>query len=129
MNSFDQDDFLCDEQAEEEARAAEQELARDIALQEEGVHVTNPRKLQSLQAVYKLLKYITTGKNLQISCELNKPFISMAYIEVVGNGLHFSHPEWFVLCMRLASNTELYARTDGKTQINFTFNCFTDKVI
>lgn len=73
-------------------------------------------------------KYITSGKQLQILYELNKPFTSMAYISVVGRELMFDHPEWFVLCSNMASNVEIYARMDGCAQVNFTFNDFTNKI-
>ena len=113
--------------SEEEAVAAAEEALQSVA-EMEGTHITNIKRLKDVKLVYKLLKYITSGKRLEIICELNKPYASMAYISVIGKELKFDYPKWFALCSNIASNVEMYARMDGSTQVNFTFNGFTDKV-
>lgn len=118
--------------SEEEAAAAAEEalyfIAEAVQQDEEGTHIANIKRLKDVKLVYKLLKYITSGEQLQIFYELNKPYTSMAYISVVGKELRFDHPEWFALCSNMASNVEIYARMNGCVQVNFTFNGFTSKI-
>lgn len=120
---FDDGQLLSEEDLEELLA-----LAEEVAKCEEGVHITNPRKVREVKLVYKLLKYITSGKDVRIDYGLNKPAVSMAYVSVTGKEIRFKNPGWFALCSRLASNVEVYPRLDGITQINFAFNKITDKV-
>lgn len=116
---------------EEDAELTEEELqhiAEAIEQDESGTHVANIKRLKDIKLVYRLLKHITSGEQLQIMYELNKPYTSMAYISVVGKSLEFERPEWFTLCSNIASNVEIYARMDGRVQVNFTFNGFTNKI-
>lgn len=119
---FDDGRLLSEEDLEELLT-----LAEEVAKCEEGVHITNPRKAREVKLVYKLLKYITSGKDVRIDYGLNKPAVSMAYVSVTGREIRFKNPVWFALCSRLASNVEIYPRLDGITQINFAFNKFTEK--
>lgn len=119
---FDDGQLLSEEDTEELLA-----LAEEVVKSETGVHITNPRKVREVKLVYKLLKYITSGKDVRIDYGLNKPAVSMAYVSVAGRELRFRDPGWFALCSRLASNVEIYPRLDGITQINFAFNKFTDR--
>lgn len=116
----EEDDDLTEEFLAEIARAIEQD--------ESGTHVANIKRLKDVKFVYRLLERITSGEQLRIVYELNKPYTSMAYISVVGKTLRFENPEWFALCSNIASNVEIYARMDGNAQVNFTFNGFTNKI-
>lgn len=120
--------FMSEEEAQAAAEEAMQAIAEAVRQDEEGLHVANIKRMKDIMLVYKLLKYITSGQQLQITYELNKPYVSMAYVSVTGRALVFDHPKWFVLCSNLASNVEMYARMDGNTQVNFTFNGFANKV-
>ena len=128
VGDLNSEQFMNEEEAAEAAEEALRFIAEAVQQDEEGTYITNIKRLKDVKLVYKLLKYITSGKQLQILYELNKPFISMAYISVVGRELRFDHPEWFVLCSNMASNVEIYARMDGCAQVNFTFNGFTNKI-
>lgn len=128
VSDLNSEQFMNEEEAAEAAEEALRFIAEAVQQDEEGTHITNIKRLKDVNLVYKLLKYITSGKQLQILYELNKPFTSMAYISVVGRELRFDHPEWFVLCSNMASNVEIYARMDGCAQVNFTFNGFTNKI-
>lgn len=128
VSDLNSEQFMSEEEAVAAAEEALQSVAEMVQQDEEGTHVTNIKRLKDVKLVYKLLKYITSGKQLEIICELNKPYASMAYISVIGKELKFDYPKWFALCSNIASNVEMYARMDGSTQVNFTFNGFTDKV-
>lgn len=128
VSDLNSEQFMNEEEATEAAEEALHFIAEAVQQDEEGAHITNIKRLKDVKLVYKLLKYITSGKQLQIRYELNKPYTSMAYISVVGRELRFDHPEWFVLCSNMASNVEIYARMDGCAQVNFTFNGVTNKI-
>lgn len=128
VSDLNSEQFMNEGEAAEAAEEALCSIAEAVQQDEEGTHITNIKRLKDVKLVYKLLKYITSGKQLQILYELNKPFTSMAYISVVGRELRFDHPEWFVLCSNMASNVEIYARMDGCAQVNFTFNGFTNRI-
>ncbi len=128
VSDLNSEQFMNEGEAAEAAEEALCSIAEAVQQDEDGTHITNIKRLKDVKLVYKLLKYIVSGKQLQIFYELNKPYTSMAYISVVGRELRFDHPEWFVLCSNMASNVEIYARMDGCAQVNFTFNGFTNRI-
>lgn len=127
-SDFSNEQFASEEDAMTAAEEVIHFIAEAVQQDESGTHITNIKRLKDVRLVYKLLKYITSGKQVQIFYELNKPYTSMAYISIVGKELRFHHPEWFVLCSNMASNVEIYVRMDGCTQVIFTFNGFTNKI-
>lgn len=67
----------------------------------------------------ELWKIVSGAK---IDYYLQKPFKSMAYISIVGRDIVIKNPAVFAELSKFASNIEMYPRTDGNTQINFTYN-------
>lgn len=124
----DNEAFLNDEEAEAAINETIEQLAQAIQTEGQGILMTNPRKMQDLVVVYKILKYITSGKRLQITKEINQPFSTMAYVSVVGKDLKFTHPVWFMKAAQIASNVDFFPRTDGTVQIDFTFNGFAKRI-
>ena len=84
--------------------------------------------MKDLMVVYKLMKYITSGKRLKITYEINKPYKTMAFISIIGKDLKFSHQQWFVMATKIASNVDIFPRVDGTVQIDFTFNGFANRI-
>lgn len=120
--------FLNDEEAEAAINETIEEVAEVIQAEEQGIIFTNPRKMKDLMVVYKLMKYITSGKRLKITYEINKPYKTMAFVSIVGKDLKFSHPQWFVMATKIASNVDIFPRVDGTVQIDFTFNGFANRI-
>ena len=120
--------FLNDEEAEAAINETIEEVAEAIQAEEQGIVFTNPRKMKDLMVVYKLMKYITSGKRLKITYEINKPYKTMAFVSIVGKDLKFSHPQWFVMATKIASNVDIFPRVDGTVQIDFTFNGFASRI-
>lgn len=120
--------FLNDEEAEAAINETIEEVAEAIQAEEQGIIFTNPRKMKDLMVVYKLMKYITSGKRLKITYEINKPYKTMAFVSIVGKDLKFSHPQWFVMATKIASNVDIFPRVDGTVQIDFTFNGFANRI-
>ena len=120
--------FLNDEEAEAAINETIEEVAEAIQAEEQGIIFTNPRKMKDLMVIYKLMKYITSGKRLKITYEINKPYKTMAFVSIVGKDLKFSHPQWFVMATKIASNVDIFPRVDGAVQIDFTFNGFANRI-
>ena len=120
--------FLNDEEAEAAINETIEEVAEAIQAEEQGIIFTNPRKMKDLMVVDKLMNYITSGKRLKITYESNKPYKTMAFISIIGKDLKFSHPQWFVMATKIASNVDIFPRVDGTVQIDFTFNGFANRI-
>ena len=120
--------FLNDEEAEAAINETIEEVAEAIQAEEQGIIFTNPRKMKDLMVVYKLMKSITSGKRLKITYEINKPYKPMAFVSIIGKDLKFSHPQWFVMATKIASNVDIFPRVDGTVQIDFTFNGFANRI-
>ena len=120
--------FLNDGEAEAAINETIEEVAEAIQAEEQGIIFTNPRKMKDLMVVYKLMKYITSGKRLKITYEINKPYKTMAFVSIIGKDLKFSHPQWFVMATKIASNVDIFPRVDGTVQIDFTFNGFANRI-
>lgn len=120
--------FMNDEEAEAAINETIEEVAQAIQTEEQGIIFTNPRKMKDLMVVYKLMKHIASGKRLKITYEINKPYKTMAFVSIVGKDLKFSHPQWFVMATKIASNVDIFPRVDGTVQIDFTFNGFANRI-
>lgn len=89
----------------------------------------NIYKMQQVLYVYKVMKYLAKGqKGVKVDCELYTPYNSMGYVSVVGKKLVFRKPEWFMKAVELSNNFEVYPKTNGTVQMNFTFHGLTTPI-
>lgn len=79
VSDLNSEQFMSEEEAVAAAEEALQSVAEMVQQDEEGTHITNIKRLKDVKLVYKLLKYITSGKQLEIICELNKPYASIPF--------------------------------------------------
>ena len=117
-------DFLTDEEIEEMF----DNIMSVINEQNEGVSttlVTKPDRVQDVLYTYKVLKYLTKGTNAKVTYELHKPYVSMGNVSVCGNNLAFTKTKWFIVAVKLASNFNVYPKTNGTVQMDFTFHGLT----
>lgn len=126
---FDFDKYF---DSEEEAIAAVDEvmmrIANDISKDESGTSVVIPEREKQVETAYKVMQLITSGKNVDITYELNTPYTSMGSVSVVGKEIAIANPALFVRVAEMASNLEVYPKTNGMVQMNFTFHNLTRKV-
>ena len=87
--------------------------------------MVNPNRIKAVLYTYKLLKYLTKGTIAKVTYTLNEPYRSMGSVTVVGKNLTFSNPEWFMVAVKSASNFNVYPKTDGTVQMDFTFHGLT----
>ena len=90
--------------------------------------IINPYKIQQVSYTYKVLKYLTKGTAARVSYELHKPFKSMGSVTVTGKNLMFRKTEWFMKAVELSANFEVYPKTDGNVEMNFTFHGLTKPI-
>ncbi len=119
-------EFMTDDEVEQMLDSIVTTVAEEVAVDDSKTSIINPYKIQQVIYTYKVLKYLTKGtRGVKVSYELYKPFISMGSVSVVGKNLAFRKPEWFMKAVELASNFEVYPKTDGTIQMNFTFHGLT----
>lgn len=90
--------------------------------------IINPYKIQQVSYTYKVLKYLTKETDAKVSYELHKPFKSMGSVTVTGKNLMFRKTEWFMKAVELSANFEVYPKTDGNVEMNFTFHGLTKPI-
>lgn len=124
--------FDKDFDSEEEARASVDEvmmrIASDVSKDESGTSVVIPERVKQIESAYKTMRLIAKGKNVDITYELNAPYTSMGSVSVTGKEVVITNPALFAKVAEMASNFEVYPKTNGTVQMDFTFHNLTRKV-
>lgn len=122
-------EFMTDDEVEQMLDSLVTTVGEAVAIDDSKTSIINPFKIQQVLYTYKVLKYLTKGiKGAKVSYELHEPYISMGSVSVTGKDLLFRKPEWFMKAVELASNFEVYPKTDGTVQMNFTFHGLTKPI-
>lgn len=100
-------------------------IAKQVIAEDNRVAIVNPDKVRQVLSTYKMLKYITRGTGAKVTYELYSPFKSMGSVTVTGHDIVFSKPEWFIKAIKLSANFEVYPKTNGTVEMNFTFHGLT----
>lgn len=69
---------------------------------------------------YKTLRSVVKGIS-EMFWELHEPFNSMGSISIIGKKLSIKDTKQFIKAVKLASNFNVYPRTDGTARMDFTF--------
>lgn len=127
MNDFDElEGFETPEEADDAINEALLSLAEDVEREEERMSIINYTTLQIMQISYRALLGMLDKKNVKITYTLHKPYTSMGYITITSRSeIKVDDPEVFAAISKLASNIEVYQRTDGIIQINLTYHGLT----
>lgn len=124
--------FDKDFDSEEEAMASVDEvmmrIASDVSKDESGTSVVIPERVKQIESAYKTMRLIAKGKNVDITYELNAPYTSMGSVSVTGKEVVITNPALFAKVAEMASNFEVYPKTNGTVQMDFTFHNLTRKV-
>lgn len=103
-------------------------VAQTSRVEDNRTQIVNPIIMQHLLYTYKILKYLTKGTGTKVTYELHEPYKSMGSVTVCGKNITFAKPEWFMKAVELAANFEVYPKTDGTVEMNFTFHGLTKPV-
>lgn len=119
-------EFMTDEEVEQMLDSLVTTVAEEASADDSKTAIINPYKIQQVLYTYKVLKYLVKGiKGAKVDYELHEPYRSMGSVSVVGKDLIFRKPEWFMKAVELANNFEVYPKTNGTVQMNFTFHGLT----
>ena len=103
-------------------------VANDIAQDESRTSIINPYRMQQLLYTYKVMKYLMKGTSAKVTYKLHEPYQSMGSVSVTGKDIEFKKVSWFLRAAELASNYEVYPKTDGTICMTFTFHGITTPI-
>lgn len=118
-------EFMSDSEVEEMLESLTDLIGEQAENEDNKTSIINPKKVQAVLYTYRVLKYLTKGTNAKITYALNEPYKSMGSVSIVGKELTFSNPKWFMVAVKLASNFNVYPKTNGTVQMDFTFHGLT----
>lgn len=125
-NSFEfEREFTTDEEVEAMIEGLLNFIGEQVEEEDNKNAVINPKKAQMVLSTYKLLKYLTKGSGAKVTYALNEPYKSMGSVSVVGKNLIFDNAEWFMAAVKMSSNFNVYPKTNGTVQMDFTFHGLT----
>lgn len=118
-------EFTSDAEVEEMLDNLVITVGDEAAADDSQTAIINPYRIQQVLYTYKVIKYLTKGTKARVTYTLHEPYKSMGVVSVVGSDLLFRNTEWFMKAVELASNFEVYPKTDGTVQMDFTFHGLT----
>lgn len=125
-NNFDfEKEFITDEEVEEALAGLLNFIGEQVTEENSKTAIINKPKAQMVLCTYKLLKYLTKGSSAKVTYALNEPYRSMGSVSVVGKDLVFNNSKWFTAAISMASNFNVYPKTNGTVQMDFTFHGLT----
>lgn len=81
----------------------------------------NKKSEEQIKAACDVMRQIVKGKNVRVSYELNSPYNGMGFISIIGKKIDVVNPLLLSKIMEISSNMEVYPKTNGDIQMNFTF--------
>lgn len=121
-------EYASDSEIEEAMDSLVISVANDIAQDESRTSIINPYRMQHLLYTYKVMKYLMKGTSAKVTYKLHEPYQSMGSVSVTGKDIEFKKISWFLRAAELASNYEVYPKTDGTACMTFTFHGITTPI-
>lgn len=126
VNNFDfEEEFMSDEEVDEMLESLTDLIDEQAENEGSRTSITDPKKAQVVLYTYKVLKYLTKGTKAKVTYALNEPYKSMGSVSVAGKELTFSDSKLFMVAVKLADNFNVYPKTNGTVQMDFTFHGLT----
>lgn len=117
-----------------EAAAAEEVKQHDpfifavgglIEAQESRPSIMDTQRMAQFQEACRILQKVADDTGALMTYTPHGPYQSMGYISLCGADLIFEGPAELAKAAALASNVEIYPKTDGTVQMDFTFHGLT----
>ena len=121
-------EYVSDSEIEEAMDSLVISVANDIAQDESRTSIINPYRMQQILYTYKVMKYLMKGASAKVTYKLHEPYQSMGNVSVTGKDIEFKKVSWFLRAAELASNYEVYPKTDGTVCMTFTFHGITTPI-
>lgn len=126
VNNFDfEKEFMSDEEVDEMIESLTDLIEEQAENEDSRTSITDPKKAQAVLYTYKVLQYLTKGTKAKVTYALNEPYKSMGSVSVAGKELTFSDSKLFMVAVKLADNFNVYPKTNGTVQMDFTFHGLT----
>lgn len=122
-------EFISDGEVEQMIDYIIAEAVKGNSSDENDISIINPNKINQVLYTYKVLKYLFRGiKGVKVDYDLHEPYLSMGSVSVIGKNLLCKKPEWFMKAVEFSDNFEVYPKTDGTVQMDFTFHGLTKSI-
>ena len=96
-------------------------LIEQIGKEDADEHVNIPDKVDMMNSLCDYLRE-SVSEGVTVTSHINKPFKSMGYISLCGKDIVFDSPDAMAAASAAASKVEIYPKTNGTVQMNFTFH-------
>lgn len=127
MQDFDEMADLSQEEFEH-LDAIMSAFGEQIEADEERTSFLNLDTKRLMTASFLAIKKAIEGKSVKMQYYLHEPYTSMGYISITGKDVYVADPKMFSAISQLASNMEVFPKTDGSIQINLTFHGLTEHI-
>ncbi len=94
------------------------EIAEMFQKASTGVFEVNPEKVNVVETIYNTMTHIISGENIQIEYEYGELSPDFGSISITGSRIVVDNPALFVKAVEIASNYDMYPKTDGKVVID-----------
>lgn len=115
-------EFMSDSDVDEMLDELLQCIGKQIESEDNDDSITDINRVKQIAYVHNLLKYVSKGTRCKVVCELNEPLKSMGSVSIIGKNIVFKKPEWLMRAVEFASNLDVYPKTDGTVEMDFTFH-------
>ena len=101
------------------------EIARMVEESESRAKYKNTEKIEAIKEAFYRLRDSMSEIDASVTCELHTPYPSMGGIIINGKEFEIEDMEALINVLKLASNVEVYPKTDGTVQLDITFHGLT----
>ena len=96
-------------------------LGKTVQVSESKPAVINIENVKNIAKAYDIVKQLTKGTNVKVEYRINEPVRSMGYVSIIGKNIPIN-VDLFMQVTKLASNFNVYVKTNGTIEMDFTFH-------
>ena len=97
-------------------------LGKTVQVSESKPAVINIENVKNIVKAYDIVKQLTKGANVKVEYHINEPVRSMGYVSIIGKNIPINNVDLFMQVTKLASNFNVYVKTNGTIEMDFTFH-------
>ena len=97
-------------------------LGKTVPVSESKPAVVNIENGKNIVKAYDIVKQLTKGANVKVEYHINEPVRSMGYVSIIGKNIPINNVDLFMRVTKLASNFNVYVKTNGTIEMDFTFH-------
>ena len=97
-------------------------LGKAVQVSESKPAVINIENVKNIVKAYDIVKQLTKGTNVKVEYHINEPVRSMGYVSIISKNIPINNVDLFMQVTKLASNFNVYVKTNGTIEMDFTFH-------